>query len=454
MNKKVVLYYPGDEDSYNRYHWFPFPYLTLAPELESAGFEVVVVDARVEKGYESKILGLLDEALFVGISCMTGSWIRQSVAVAEKVKAGNPRVPIVWGGYHPSLLPELTIREPFVDICVLGRAEEVVKNLALALHNGVFLADLNVSGLCFKIGNTIINRGAAPEPVYSEVKEASYECIDVEKYRSVNNIASILTMRGCPFRCTFCNTSGFKTQYRTLEQIFREIDTLTSKYRFNSIFFHDSILFVNKKRALTIAKMLNNEFRVLWKADARANSFNKWTASEFELLVKSGLRSLFIGQESGSQGYLDIMRKGITPEDGERLAKLCYEYGIEYYVSFMHAMPRETVDDFRLTLQHIERLRKNNPNVILQYCIFQPLPGTVMYQDSINCGYVPPSSLLGWAEKNVAHHFDDMNPDDITWMPKQVRDEYIQIFRREFPSNKSLFKKEQEGTYVPPLRAK
>ena len=95
---------------------------------------------------------------------------------------------------------------------------------------------------------------------------------------------------------------------------------------------------------------------------------------EFELLVKSGLKSLFIGQESGSPRYLEIMKKGVTPEDGERLAKMCYEYDVEYYVSFMYDMPQETTDDLKLTLQHIERLKKNNPNVILQHCIFQPLP--------------------------------------------------------------------------------
>lgn len=441
--ENIILFYPGYEGM-GKYHWFPFPYLYLTPFLKKAGYDPVIIDARVELGWKVMLKKALKKEACMGITAMTGSDITSAIEAAKICRAVNKSIPIVWGGPHASAMPEEVIFSSYADIVVSGPGEEVFVAILKRLETredvsvlpGVSVKGANGNALSSDVRYLPFNYDIFP----------AFDSIDVEKYRSPNNVASMFTARGCPYHCTFCTTHDKGYSERTLEQVKDEIIRLVRELKFRNIFFQDGTFMVRKKRVMEIADMIVKEgLNIKWKAKARVNSLLDYSAKEMTLLKKSGLVSLFFGVESGSQRILDLMRKETMPEDAEKSAAICSKHGIEFYGSFMFAVPRETANDLRETITYIRKLKAINPNVIIQNCIYLPLPGTPMYDDVCSLGYVPPSGLKEWAGRSISSRFEERH--DIAWIPKSELKRYIEIYNKEFGEYKHLFERERSGAY-------
>ena len=186
-----------------------------------------------------------------------------------------------------------------------------------------------------------------------------------------------------------------------------------------------------------------------WKGQARGTFHRQYTPEQFKFMRKSGLTSVMFGVESGSQRMLDFMVKKVKREDYVKSAEVLRDLGIEMYASFMFALPGETIEDLKETISLMRELKKINPNILLQNCIFLPLPATKMFKDAIALGYKPPTNLEGWSERGISSRFEERN--DITWMKKSVLDEYIKIYNDEFGVYKHAYEKEKDGEYVSPM---
>ncbi len=117
---KVILFYPAyDGPPLGA----PLCLLALASTLRQANFEVVVIDAAIDPDYRTHIMCESVDALCLGISVLTGPMIRGAVEIATAIKSDHPWLPIIFGGWHPTLLPDETLSEPFVDIVVRGQGE-------------------------------------------------------------------------------------------------------------------------------------------------------------------------------------------------------------------------------------------------------------------------------------------------------------------------------------------
>ena len=115
-SRRVVLYQPpyGEPDSGLR-PIAPLALLYLADALDRHGFESTIIDAQVEPDALSQLAVQTRGALAVGITSMTGFQIRGALAAAQTVRNVNPDLPIIWGGWHPSLAPDQTAVDPLVD---------------------------------------------------------------------------------------------------------------------------------------------------------------------------------------------------------------------------------------------------------------------------------------------------------------------------------------------------
>lgn len=390
--KPTKLFYPSAK-GLGTYHWFPFPYLYLAPY-----YDAEIIDARVDPGWRDR----LRNCKCLGVTAMTGSDIdnvMETIAIARK----NGTEEIIWGGPHATAVPDECLA--FADTVVVGPGID-----------GLF--------------------DSFPFP--------DLDRLEIEKYRSKNNIASMFTAQGCPFHCTFCTTGDKTYSQRTMTQVCRELLQLIEVYRFQNIFIQDGTFFVDKARVLEIADMLKS-LGVSWKAKARANSLLSYYNEDLEKLRDSGLKSIFFGLESGSRATLNRMKKGTKTEDAEESARICHIFGWEFYVSIMFATPGETVDDLLLTINHVKRLKDINPNIVVQNCLYIPLPGTPMYQDLLNTGWQPPK-YDEWRHRDISSDFERRT--DITW----VTQEYKYIYNNEYAGYRHLFEKEQTGDYTSPLR--
>ena len=119
--------------------------LALAASLREANFDVVMIDAAIEPDYLTRIECESVDALCIGISVLTGPMIRGAIEVATAVKTYTPWLPVIFGGWHPSLLPDETLNETFVDMVVRGQGEitivEVAQAISLTKHRSTTLPD-------------------------------------------------------------------------------------------------------------------------------------------------------------------------------------------------------------------------------------------------------------------------------------------------------------------------
>src|SRR5215469_14062452 len=139
MRGKVVLFYPAYEGPPLS---APLCLLSLASTLRAADFEVVIIDAAILLDYRHRVLKEAVNALCVGISVLTGPMIQGSIEIATAVKRLLPNLPVIFGGWHPSLLPDQTLSESFVDIVVRGQGELTLLEVAEALAEGRSVAEV------------------------------------------------------------------------------------------------------------------------------------------------------------------------------------------------------------------------------------------------------------------------------------------------------------------------
>ena len=149
-NKVVLFYPPYDGPPLGA----PLSLLCLASPLMQAGFKVRIIDNLISPAYEEMILRETEDALCLGISMLTGPHIGAAIRVATKVKHLRPELPIVFGGWHPSLAVEQTLREPFVDAVVRTQGELTLLELAQRIAEGKTWH--GVRGLSFKDGDQMI----------------------------------------------------------------------------------------------------------------------------------------------------------------------------------------------------------------------------------------------------------------------------------------------------------
>jgi anaerobic magnesium-protoporphyrin IX monomethyl ester cyclase len=451
---KVVLFFPsfGLDEADN---WMPFPYLYLAPFMEKAGFEVSIVDARVESEWELVLENELKDAFACGITSMSGPDLDYAAKAAKIARGMKNDITVIWGGHHVSALPDEVFNEDVADFVFLGPAEFSFPVVLDCIFNKKEIPD-DMKGVLYKKDGKILGNKNVNAAVFDYDDKPAYHLIDVEKYRSKNNIAAYFKTRGCPFKCTFCATGNFNVSDKTIKQYSDEIKYIIKDLGFRSICFRDPTFFLKACTVMDVAELIHSTSqsmgeKIKWKGQARGTFHRQYKPEQFEFMKKSGLSSVMFGVESGSQRMLDFMVKKVRRDEYIKSAKVLADLGIEMYASFMFAMPGETVDDLKESIALMHELKAINPNILLQNCIFIPLPATKMFKDAIALGYTPPTTLKGWSERNISSRFSERN--DITWMKKSLYDEYVKIYNNEFGHYKHAWEKENDGEYVNPMAA-
>jgi len=184
---KIVLFFPTPAYGHYRIE-LGLALAVIAAPLEGK-YDLHLIDERVPPNDEQEVLKHLDGAVCVGISSITGFQIKRGIAMARKVRAMNPEVPIVWGGYHPSLFPEQCCESTACDIVCVGQGDETFKEIVESLVAGKPPAD--VQGVAYWTPEgTIVNE---PRPLtnINDVPPAPYHLMDVNRAIELNQKTSI-----------------------------------------------------------------------------------------------------------------------------------------------------------------------------------------------------------------------------------------------------------------------
>ena len=379
--------------------------LAIAALPDKSGLSVKIIDLKIDNEWRKTLGESMDtNTLCVGINCSTGRMISSALGVAHHAREINPELPIVWGGPHPTLMPEQTLKHPLVDIVVINEGDKVFMELIAALADKKDLS--TVQGIGYKRKSIVkINLLAPLIKNIDALPVFPYHLVNVSKYSTlnINNLPSldILTSRGCPYNCGFCSTPATSQRlWRPLSvgRIIENIIFLKERYGIRTFYFIDDNFMVDLKRVECFLDALkDNNLNIYWGTQGvRVDTINKMSANLLDKIEKSGCVEMSIGVESANQEILDMIDKKIRVEDiylaNEKLAGRRFAVKYNMIIGF----PGESLKDIKDTVRLAIELQKRNKNAWFPFNIFTPFPGTPMFQKAIEYGFRAPEDLEGW----------------------------------------------------------
>ncbi|MFQ5924493.1 MAG: B12-binding domain-containing radical SAM protein [Dehalococcoidia bacterium] len=400
----VILIQPRDRFSRSPAQrvWLPLGLLAVATTLDVAGYKVRIIDQRIDSDWEGSVLAeLKTKPICVGVTAITGAQIWWALKASEIVKRHSD-VPVVWGGVHPSLLPQQTLENPYVDIVVQGEGEETFFELVEALGNRGPLHQ--IKGVWYKEGGDIKQNPPRPFIDLNQQPQLSYHLVNLKKHMlsfSGRDCLFLETSRGCPFNCAFCYSTCFhRRQWRALtpEQTLLRIKRVVDEYGVEGIAFSDDNFFTSPDRAYQILEGIVQQWPdIVWgKGDIRLDLLAQLDGDFLHLIERSGCLSLLIGVESGSQRIANLLRKEIDVSQAISVNRRLARYQMQPAYLFMIGIPGETETDLAETASLMLRLVDENQKATQAVAIFVPYPGTELFDLSVQHGLPVPQKLEEW----------------------------------------------------------
>lgn len=411
---KILLVYPklGSSDALIRD--LPLSLLYAAVDSIKASFDVKIIDLRFrEKGWQDLVRQeLTEDTVLVGVSVMTGSPIKCALEVTELVKAKDRSTPVVWGGPHPTIEPDTTLKNENIDFLIKGYSSKSLCALATELSNGTSNFS-TIEGLSYRNGETICHNPAMCAHEMPFHKDIPYHLIDVDwkkfgRFDSGERIFPVFTSLGCHYNCGFCISPAIYSKmgkrwvtYR-IEDVISHIEFVMEKYNANYISFYDDDSFHDLDRMRKLFQEIKKKQLdiIMGFRGARINEIDKMDTSFLELMQEAGVRHMQIGVESGSPKILKLMHKGINIEQIIRVNKKLSQFPkLRPLYNIMAGVPGETLEDLKMTKDLMLTLIKDNP-----YCLtgavadFKPIPGSRFFKLSLEHGLKPPQTLEQWSE--------------------------------------------------------
>ena len=320
---------------------------------------------------------------YVSVSIMTSEYCDILDIAARIVKSINKNIIVIAGGVHVTTNYDYVMRNKNIDYAVRGEGEYVLKNLIEFLNGGT---DFPSEGLIFRNGDEIIVQNQAIVKDISKLPWPAYELIDYKMYLNKAQrfgpnrpaelpCARIVTTRGCPFGCSFCQVeiiSGKKVRAKDPEDVVDELIFLKEKYGIKSIVFEDDNLLMAgnnyAKRLFTL--MIEKKLELKWTAIAFALFL--LTDELLDLMRDSGCTGINVAIESGNERIRkDVLQRKISNKTIYDAAHLLHKKNILFRTENMLALPQGI---------YVEVEQNNHRSSDRHRCFF------LFYQVNLNLG--------------------------------------------------------------------
>jgi len=398
--KKVVLFFPAYASNEA---CPPLALIAIAGPLVTAGYAVKIIDTAMEPDYVGAVMREVDDALCLGISLVTGPMINGAITVGRAVKAKYPGLPIILGGWHPSILPQQTLECPYVDAVVVKQGELTFLEIINRLATGESLKGVG-GALTKENGAITLNPPRTHTPVAMlPSRMPGYDLIDYERYYRSTNLRWVMytTSHGCPYNCSYCSNAavyGRNLDVLPVEQVVDEVAYLVRKYQIHLVGVIDDIFFAFRERSLQIAEgFIRSGLKFEWYIQDRADSWERMTTEQAQLFRRSGLIRIHFGAESGSDDVLKAIEKKSDTESTLAAVDRCKAADIRASFGFIFGLPAEREVDLLQTVDLIRQIYERYDRADCYTNIFTPYPGSPAWQESIDRGLVPPKSFEEWA---------------------------------------------------------
>jgi radical SAM superfamily enzyme YgiQ (UPF0313 family) len=397
---RVVLYNPQAV-----FYTMPLALLAVGSHLDPERYEVVIVDARLERDPDAALRRALDGALCLGVTVLTGGPIADAVRASRLAKAFRPDLPVVWGGWHPSMFGRECLAEASVDVTVAAQGEISFHEIVDRLAAGEAVHDLDgCLGCAYRDADGAVRQNP-PRPLaeLGTLRPHDYRLVPVESYYSLKGKRQLdyISSQGCAFRCAFCaDPFVYNRKWVGLAptRMGEEIGELWERYRFDDLSFQDETYFTYAPRVEAVAEeFLRRALPITWAATMRADQGDRLSEEVLATCRRSGLRRVLIGVESGSQEMMDRIKKDIKVEQVVRSAEKIRRHGVKGIFPFIVGFPGESDASVRASLDLAKRLRSMSPEFETPIFYFKPYPGSPLTDDAVRDGYVLPTDLDEWS---------------------------------------------------------
>lgn len=353
----------------------------LAAVLEKEGYEVRILDAEVLKLNMDQVLDRVKKfnPFIVGVNANTITAYK-ALRTIQSIKEKMPSVVTIMGGAHISGIPKKTMEvAPALDIGVIGEGEQTILELVRCIKKQSNPKD--VKGIIFRKNNKLIqtpprqfikNIDSIPHPARHLLPDLRLYHPTPQTYKRLP-VTGIITSRGCPYGCIFCDKSVFgrSIRYHSANYVIEEIEDLISKYKIKEIEFYDDTFTVNKKRLFEICDRLKDH-NIIYTIASRVDTLSKDVVRK---LARAGCWQIAIGIESGDQRILNLIEKGITLQQVKDAVRIIKEEGMEAKGFFMIGHPGDTLESINKTIKFATSLPLDH----VLFTITTPLPGTKLY---------------------------------------------------------------------------
>lgn len=429
MRHKIVLYNPRAV-----FYTMPLALIAVGSALDPTKYDVRIIDGRLEADPVRRVLAEIDDALCLGVTVLTGAPIQDALRLSRAAKARRSDLPIVWGGWHPSLFPEQCLEEPSVDVTVIGQGEETFAEIVGRLAAGTDLTGVAGCAVTSRLMHHASRTSASGAPSTSNLQPPNplsgifdrqpatspprplrdlnqlpahnYDLVPVERYFALKGKRQIdyISSQGCRFRCSFCaDPYVYKRGWTGLapERMGAEIEALWQRYRFVELSFQDETFFTRRERVAAIAEeFITRRLDFAWTGTLRADQGFRLPDEVLARCRRAGLRRVMVGMESGSQAILDWIKKDITLEQVWDTADKCRRHGIAMTINIIVGFPGEPEESVAESLAIAKQLRAMSPDFELAIFFYKPYPGNEIADRLLREGYHLPQTLEEWA------HFD------------------------------------------------
>jgi radical SAM superfamily enzyme YgiQ (UPF0313 family) len=373
----------------------------------------------------------------IGISLLSVE-VAPALKISQICKQYNDKAYVVWGGVHPTFLPDDCLKNKEVDFVIRGEGEYSMLELCEALRKGVSIS--GVKGLSFKNNGEIIhnpNREAIAN--LDEIPLPARDNVLYPESFDFRSLGSMIVSRGCPFRCTFCSSRNFwgrEVRLRSPENVINEINTVKKLYGTSYFMFWDDSFTINRRIIETYCNaIINSKLKITWRTATRADLVDEQI---LRLMRKAGCVKLEIGVESGSDRMKKIIYKDVTNNQIQKAFEMITKNGISSGAFFMAGFPEETLEDIHQTFQFMKEL--NAGEIFLN--ILDPMPGSTEYEKCIKFGLVPENpdwnNFPFWPD---AHYVRDISRENFA--------ECVNMMARWlFSKNKSIKNRFRRNKYL------
>ncbi len=352
--------------------------------------EVKVMDFEADVS-EKKYIYMVKEVLrdfrpdIVGINAFSLT-LYDAYEVAKIVKGENTNVSVVFGGIHTSYYPYEMINQEFIDFIVQGEGEETFAD---------FISKFGTDEMYYIPGMISKKKNGKYPDIITNPKRKEIEnldsipfpdrqlLIDRSIYRNLlipkAKETIMISSRGCPYSCAYCQVSGKRYRFRSPENVVDEMEFLVEQ-GYNYVDFFDDTMNIRKDRVKNICREVIKRGlhkKMNWKFRGVANLIDEEMVG---LMKESGCDMVYIGIESGSDRVLKSVNRVVTTENCLNAVRLLKKYGIKIMGYFIIGLPGETEQEIFQTVN----FALNLPLDYIQVNVLVPVPGSSIYLSAIN----------------------------------------------------------------------